>query len=66
MAVLNPQMHSIEAEAVLGLFEGEIRLTVNQTEKGEEKVLRITRMYHQKYSDNELVLTRQELEISER
>jgi KaiC/GvpD/RAD55 family RecA-like ATPase len=67
MAVLNPQMHSIEeAEAVLGIFEGEIRLTVNQTEKGEEKVLRITRMYHQKYSDNELVLTRQELEISER
>lgn len=62
IAVLNPQMHPTEdAEAILSLFEGEIRLSVNQTERGEEKALSVTKLYNQKYLENELTLTRREL-----
>jgi tetratricopeptide (TPR) repeat protein/KaiC/GvpD/RAD55 family RecA-like ATPase len=58
LAVLNPRMHpEEEVQAILGLFEGEIWISERETVKGTEKVLRIRRLYHQKYLEGELSLT---------
>lgn len=62
LAVVNPHMHSQEeVQAILGLFEGEIKIYEKETEKGTEKILRIRKMYNQRYLENELVLTREKL-----
>jgi KaiC/GvpD/RAD55 family RecA-like ATPase/tetratricopeptide (TPR) repeat protein len=59
LAVIDPRMHqSEEAQAVLGLFDGEIRIAERESAKGAEKVLKILKLYNQKYSENELVLTK--------
>jgi KaiC/GvpD/RAD55 family RecA-like ATPase/tetratricopeptide (TPR) repeat protein len=63
LAVINPSMHSPEeVQAILGLFEGEIRIIERETAKGTEKLLRIKRLGNQKYLENELTLTRKKLE----
>jgi tetratricopeptide (TPR) repeat protein/KaiC/GvpD/RAD55 family RecA-like ATPase len=63
LAVVNPHMHpQEEVQAILGLFEGEIRISEKETEKGIEKVLRIRKLYNQRYLENELTLTREKLE----
>jgi hypothetical protein len=63
LAVINPHMHPPEeVQAILGLFEGEIRISEKETEKGIEKVLRIRKLYNQRYLENELPLTRESLE----
>jgi KaiC/GvpD/RAD55 family RecA-like ATPase len=63
LAVINPEMHPAEeVQAILGLFEGEIRISEKETEKGLEKVLRIRKLYNQRYLENEIVLTREKLE----
>lgn len=63
LAVINPEMHPPEeVQAILGLFEGEIRISEKETEKGLEKVLRIRKLYNQRYLGNELVLARDRLE----
>ncbi len=63
LAVVNPQMHpQEEVQAILGLFEGEIRISEKETEKGIEKILRIRKLYNQRYLESELVLTRERLE----
>jgi KaiC/GvpD/RAD55 family RecA-like ATPase/tetratricopeptide (TPR) repeat protein len=63
LAVVNPQMHpQEEVQAILGLFEGEIRISEKETEKGLEKILRIRKLYNQRYLENELTLTRERLE----
>jgi KaiC/GvpD/RAD55 family RecA-like ATPase/tetratricopeptide (TPR) repeat protein len=63
LAVINPDMHPKEmVQAILGLFEGEIRISERETAKGIEKVLRIRRLYNQKYLDNELILNVEKLE----
>ncbi|MGA2385175.1 MAG: ATPase domain-containing protein [Candidatus Bathyarchaeia archaeon] len=63
LAVVNPQMHpQEEVQAILGLFEGEIRVSERETVKGLEKVLRIRKLYNQRYMENELVLDRDKLE----
>ena len=48
-----------EAQAILGLFEGEISLSQKETPKGIDKVLKIKKLYNQKYLENELTLTRE-------
>jgi tetratricopeptide (TPR) repeat protein/KaiC/GvpD/RAD55 family RecA-like ATPase len=62
LAVINPQMHpQEEVHAILGLFEGEIRVSEKETPQGTEKILRIRKLYNQKYLENELALTREKL-----
>jgi len=51
-----------EYQAILGLFEGEIRISEKETENGLEKLLRIRKLYNQRYLENEISLTRQKLE----
>jgi KaiC/GvpD/RAD55 family RecA-like ATPase len=63
LAVVNPQMHpQEEVQAILGLFEGEIKISEKETEKGIEKILRIRKLCNQRYLENELTLTRERLE----
>ncbi|MFB3888563.1 MAG: ATPase domain-containing protein [Candidatus Bathyarchaeia archaeon] len=62
LAVVNPHMHPPEEfQAILGLFEGEIRVTEKETPKGFEKVLRIRKLYNQRYLENELALNKEAL-----
>jgi tetratricopeptide (TPR) repeat protein len=63
LAVIDPRMHpSEELYAILGLFEGEINIYEKETEKGLQKFLKINKMSNQKYSDNELLLAREDLQ----
>jgi hypothetical protein len=50
-------------QAILGLFEGEIRIYEKETPQGAKQVLRIRRLYNQKYVENELVLSKEKLAI---
>jgi KaiC/GvpD/RAD55 family RecA-like ATPase len=62
LAVVNPQMHpQEEVQAILSLFEGEIRISEKENAKGIEKVLRIRKLNNQKYLENEIALTREKL-----
>jgi KaiC/GvpD/RAD55 family RecA-like ATPase len=64
LAVINPEMHpQEEVQAILGLFEGEIKIIERETDKGSEKILRIRKLYNQKYLDTELVLKKEKMEI---
>jgi KaiC/GvpD/RAD55 family RecA-like ATPase len=63
LAVINPDMHPMEeVQAILGLFEGEIKISEKETVRGIEKVLRVRKLYNQRYLENELTLTRERLE----
>ncbi len=63
LAVVNPHMHpQEEVQAILGLFEGEIKISEKETERGIEKILRIRKLDNQRYLENELTLTRERLE----
>jgi len=63
LAAIDPNMHpEEEVRAVLGLFDGEIRISVKETVMGTEKILRIRRLYNQRFLENELVLNREKLE----
>jgi KaiC/GvpD/RAD55 family RecA-like ATPase/tetratricopeptide (TPR) repeat protein len=61
LAVVDPHMHTPEeVQAILGLFDGEIRISEKQNAKGiMEKVLKIRRLYNQKYLEDELTLTKE-------
>jgi hypothetical protein len=60
---MNPLMHpSEETQSILSLFEGEICIYEKETEKGSEKLLRIRKMYNQKYIDSALPLKKGKLE----
>jgi hypothetical protein len=62
VATINPHMHpQEEVQAILGLFDGEIRISERETAKGAEKVLRIRRLFNQKYLENELTLNTKNL-----
>ena len=66
LAVIDPQMHpKEEVQAISSLFEGEFRVTERQSAKGPEKVLRVTKLYNQKYFNQELTLNRDRLMDSE-
>jgi hypothetical protein len=51
-----------EVQAILGLFEGEIRITEKETARGLEKLLRIRKLHNQQYLENEIEVTREKLE----
>ena len=61
LAVVDPYMHTPEeVQAILGLFDGEIRISEKQNANGiMEKTLRIRRLYNQKYLEDELTLTKE-------
>ena len=44
------------ALAILGLFDGEIALEERKTSRGSQKILKINRMYNQKYLPNEVTI----------
>jgi hypothetical protein len=52
-----------EVQAILGLFEGEIKIIERETDKGSEKILRIRKLYNKKYLDNDLILKKERMEI---
>ena len=55
-------MHpSEEVQAILGLFDGELRVSEKETAKGTETTLRIKKLYNQRYMETELVLTKEKL-----
>lgn len=57
LAVLNPLMHPRDqVHALLGLFDGEIEIFEKESKDGLENILRIKRLYNQKYSREELKL----------
>ena len=63
LVVINPQMHQPEEyQAILGLFEGEIRLSEKETVNGLEKLLRIRKLYNRRYLENEISVSRAKLE----
>ena len=63
LAVINQEMHPPEeVQAIIGLFEGEIRVSERETERGLEKILRVRKMLNQRYLDSETTLTREKLE----
>jgi KaiC/GvpD/RAD55 family RecA-like ATPase len=65
LAVMNPLMHSPQdVHAILGLFDGEIALEERKTSRGTQKILKINRMYNQKYLLNELPVKKEELAFS--
>jgi hypothetical protein len=56
-------MHKLEElQAILALFDGEIRISEKETEKGSEKTLTIRRMYNQKYIEKDLPLKRDRMQ----
>ena len=63
MGVVNPLMHPPDqVEVILGLFDGEIKISEKETEEGIENVLRVRKMYNQQYLKSELILKRERLE----
>ena len=63
IAVINPLMHSPDqVQAILGLFDGEIKIYEKETEDGVENILRIKKMYNQQYSKEELIIKRERSE----
>ena len=54
-----------EVQAILGLFDGEIRISEKETEKGSGMYLRIRRMHNQRYLDSEVLLTKEKLKPQE-
>jgi KaiC/GvpD/RAD55 family RecA-like ATPase len=60
LAVVDLQMHPPEeTQAVLGLFDGEIRVTERETSNGAQKFLKIRKLLNQKYQENEIALTKE-------
>jgi KaiC/GvpD/RAD55 family RecA-like ATPase len=61
LAVIDSAMHPPdEAQAILSLFDGEIRITEKGSEKGRRRILEIARLYNQRYLENELVLIKEQ------
>ena len=64
LAVIDPQMHPREElQAVLGVFDGEIRVTQKETPEGIKQILRVRKLINQKYQENEVALSREKLEV---
>jgi tetratricopeptide (TPR) repeat protein/KaiC/GvpD/RAD55 family RecA-like ATPase len=57
IAIIDPQMHPHEeVQAIMGLFDGELKAFEKETEKGVEKTLMVKRLRDQRYSENEISL----------
>jgi KaiC/GvpD/RAD55 family RecA-like ATPase len=62
LAVIDQNMHpQEETQAITGLFDGEIRITEKETANGVQRSLRIRKLTSQRYSENELGLTKEKL-----
>ena len=62
LAVVDSQIHSPEElEAVLGVFDGEIRLSEKMTTEGAQHTMKIKKLINQKYSDKEIILNKEAL-----
>ena len=62
LAIVNPKMHSSEdLEAVMGVFEGEIRVNESETDRGLEKTIRVRKLYNQQYSDYEIPISKDKI-----
>ena len=57
LAVIDPTMHPPEeTQAILGLFDGEIRIAERQGAKGLEKLLKVVKLYNQNYLKDEVII----------
>ena len=64
LAIMDPEMHSAqEARAVQDLFEGEINVCERDSADGLRRYLRIRKMRNQRYSEKELLLRKEGLNI---
>jgi KaiC/GvpD/RAD55 family RecA-like ATPase/tetratricopeptide (TPR) repeat protein len=62
LAVVDPQMHpSEELQAIIGVFDGEIRVSEKEIHEGIKQTLRVRKLINQKYSDKEIVLSKEAL-----
>jgi len=62
LAVIDPQMHpSEELQAILGVFDGEMRIIEKETPEGTRQALKIRRLYNQEYLETESVLAKEKL-----
>ena len=62
LAIVDPQMHPPEeVQAVLSVFDGEIRVTERETPEGTTQTLKIRKLINQRYSDKEIVLNKEAL-----
>jgi tetratricopeptide (TPR) repeat protein/KaiC/GvpD/RAD55 family RecA-like ATPase len=62
LAIINPNMHPVEeVQAILGLFDGEIRIFEKESAAGLKRVLKILKLYNQEYREDELTLTKENL-----
>jgi KaiC/GvpD/RAD55 family RecA-like ATPase len=60
LAVVDPNMHAAEdVEAILSVFEGEIRVSEKETPEGTKQTLKIHKLHEQKYMENEITLTKE-------
>jgi len=60
LAVVNPSMHSPEEmNAIMDLFDGEIRITEEKSDKGRKKILEVVRLYNKRFSEEKLTLTKE-------
>ena len=60
LALINPEVHPTEeVQAILILFDGEIKIAERETPKGPKKTLRIKKMYNQRYLENEVSLSKE-------
>jgi KaiC/GvpD/RAD55 family RecA-like ATPase/tetratricopeptide (TPR) repeat protein len=63
LSVIDSQMHPVEElQAVLSMFDGELRILERETGKEIEKVLTVRRMYNQKYVEKDLLLTKERMQ----
>jgi hypothetical protein len=50
-----------ELQAILGVFDGEIRVSEKETPEGTKQTLKIRKLINQKYSDKEIILNKEAL-----
>jgi KaiC/GvpD/RAD55 family RecA-like ATPase len=63
LAVINPQMHpQEEVQAILDLFQGELKISEKETPTGTKKTLQIKKLLNHQYHDQELTLKREFME----
>jgi len=63
LAVVDSLVHSPEElQAVLGVFDGEIRVSEKETPDGIRQTLRVRKLVNQRYQENEVLLTKEKLE----
>ena len=62
LAVVDPSMHPLEElQAVLSVFDGEIRVAEKETPEGTKQVMKVRKLVNQKYSDKEVILDKEKL-----